>query len=85
MKNKAFLNQSRHQHQQFLVTITEPVLLYIKVIKIVCIVVTADATHRPVEFFHLHAGFGDYFHHGGQRFQKFDLQPTKWIKLSVNL
>ena len=30
------------------------------------IVVTVDATHRPVEFFHLHAGIADYFHHGGQ-------------------
>ena len=48
------------------------------------IVVTVDATHRPVEFFHLHAGIADYFHHGGQRFQNFGLHPTKWIKLSVS-
>ena len=26
------------------------------------IVVTVDASHRPVEFFHLHAGIADYFH-----------------------
>ena len=39
-------------------------------------VVTVDASHRPVEFFHLHAGIADYFHHGGQRFQNFGLQPT---------
>ena len=38
------------------------------------IVVTVDATHRPDEFFHLHAGIADYFHHGGQRFQNFGLQ-----------
>ena len=49
------------------------------------IVVTVDATHRPVDFFHLHAGIADYFHHGGQRFQNFSLQPTKRIKLSVSL
>ena len=49
------------------------------------IVVTVDATHGPVEFYHLHAGIADYFHHGGQLFQKFCLQPTKWIKLSASL
>ena len=37
------------------------------------IVVTVDATHRPVEFFHLHAGIADYFHHGGQRFQTYEM------------
>ena len=26
--------------------------------------------HWPIEFFHLHAGNADYFHHGGKRFQK---------------
>ena len=41
---------------------------------VVSIVVTVDATHRPVEFFHLHAGIADYFHHGGRRFQNFGLQ-----------
>ena len=41
------------------------------------IVVTVDATHRPVDFFHLHAGIANYFHHGGQRFKNFGLQPTK--------
>ena len=49
------------------------------------IVVTVDATHRPVEFSHLHAGMADYFYRGGQRFQNFGLQPTKWLKLSVSL
>ena len=49
------------------------------------IVVTVDAMHRPVEFFLLHAGIADYFHHGGQRFQNFGLQPMKRIKLSVSL
>ena len=49
------------------------------------IVVIVDATHRPVEFFHLHARIADYFDHGGQRFQNFGLQPTKWIKLLVSL
>ena len=39
----------------------------------------------PVEFFYLHAGIADHFHHGGQPFQKFGLQPTKWIKISVSL
>ena len=33
------------------------------------IVVTVDATYRPVEFSHLHAWIEDYFHHGGQRFK----------------
>ena len=32
------------------------------------IVVTVDASHHPVEFFHLHAGIADYFHHGGKPF-----------------
>ena len=49
------------------------------------VVVTVDATHRPVELFHLHAEIADYFHHGRQRFQNFGLQPTKWVKLSVSL
>ena len=49
------------------------------------IVVTADATHRPVKCFLLHAGIADYFHHGGQRFQNLSLQPTKRIKLLVSL
>ena len=40
---------------------------------------------RPVEFFYLHAEIADYFHHGGQRFQIFGLQTTKWIELSVSL
>ena len=35
------------------------------------IVVTVDAMHRPVDFFHLHAGIADYFRHGGQRYQNF--------------
>ena len=41
------------------------------------IVVTVDSTHRPVEFYLLHAGIADYFHHGGQQYQNFGLQPTK--------
>ena len=41
--------------------------------------------HRPVEFFHLHAGTADYFHHGEQRYQNFVLQRTKWIKSAVSL
>ena len=49
------------------------------------IVVTVDATRLPVEFFYLYAGVADYFHHGGQRYQNFGLQPTKWIKLVVSL
>ena len=51
------------------------------------IVETVDATHRPAEVFHLHAGIANYFHQdfSGQRFQKFGLQPIKWIKLSVSL
>ena len=42
------------------------------------IVVAVDATHRPVKFFHLHAGIASYFHHGGQQYQNFGLQPMKW-------
>ena len=34
---------------------------------------------RPVDLFHLHAGIADNFHHGGQRYQNFVLQPMKWI------
>ena len=41
------------------------------------IVLTVDARHRPVEFFHLHADIADYFHHGGQQFENFGLQPTE--------
>ena len=41
------------------------------------IVVTVDAMHRPVEFFHLHAGIADNFHHGGQRFQRFKTVKVK--------
>ena len=51
----------------------------------VYIVVTIVATQRPVEVFHLHTGMTDYFHHGGQRFQNFGSQPTKWIKLFVSV
>ena len=48
------------------------------------IVVTVDASQRPVEFFHLHAAIADYFHHGGQPFQFFS-QPTKMKKISCKL
>ena len=48
-------------------------------------VVTVDATHRPVDFLHLHAGIAEYFHRGGQRFQNLVYKPTKWIQLSVSL
>ena len=51
-------------------------------VKTIFIVVTVDATHWPVDFFHLHAGIANYFYHGGQRLQNFGLQPTKWIILS---
>ena len=57
----------------------------VNVSNVLRIVVTVDATHRPVKLFHLHAGIANYFHHGGQRFQNLGLQPTKWIKLSVIL
>ena len=33
------------------------------------IVITVNIMHWPIEFFHLHAGIEDYFHHGGQRYQ----------------
>ena len=49
------------------------------------IVVRVGSMRRPVEFFYLHAEIADYFHHGGQRFQIFGLQTTKWIELSVSL
>ena len=48
------------------------------------IVVTIDALHRTVECFHLHAGIADYFHHGGQTYQNFVLQLTKWIKSAIS-
>ena len=49
------------------------------------IAITVDTTHQPVIFFHLHAGIADYFHHGGQGYQNFVLQPTKGITSAVNL
>ena len=49
------------------------------------IVITAGTMHQPVEFFHLHAGIADYFHHGGQQYQNFVLQPTKWISLYTGI
>ena len=48
------------------------------------IVVTVDASHRPVEFFHLHAGIADYFHHGRQPFPFFH-NLRKRIKSAVTL
>ena len=39
------------------------------------IVVTVDASHRPVDFFHLHAGIADYFHHGGQCLFFWNFEP----------
>ena len=52
----------------------------------ICTVVTVDALHRPVEFFHLHAGIADYFHQGGQPFLFFFFsQPTKMDKISCKL
>ena len=45
---------------------------------------TVDASHPPVDCFHLHAGIADYFHREGQPFQSFT-QPTKMDKISRKL
>ena len=47
-------------------------------------VITVEAMHRPVKFFHFHAGIEDYFHLGGQWYKIFLLQPTKRIKSAVS-
>ena len=43
---------------------------------------TVDPMHWPVEFFHLHAGIENYFHHGGQGIE---IWPVEFFHLHAEI